>query len=76
TGFDGQEVVEKDFALKYSRIRATPVFACFDADGNLLTRYTGAVKNVDEFMLLGEYVIGGHYKNTRFNAFKRNRLSS
>jgi thioredoxin-related protein len=75
-GFDGNEVMEKDFALKYNRVRATPVFAFFDSDGELLASYTGAVKNVDEFMLLGEYVIGGHYKDLRFNAYKRTRPGS
>ena len=76
TAFDGNELLEKDFALKYNRIRATPVFVFFDPDGNLLTRYTGAVKNIEEFVLLAEYVIGGHYKDTRFNNFKRERMPS
>ena len=75
-GFDGNEMMEKDFALTYNRVRATPVFAFFDFDGELLASYTGAVKDVDEFMLLGEYVIGGHYKDSRFNAYKRARQGS
>jgi thioredoxin-related protein len=57
-------------------VRATPVFVFFDTEGNLLTRYTGAVKDVDEFLLLGEYVVEGHYKEMRFNNYKRARLSS
>jgi thioredoxin-related protein len=76
TNFDGTDITEKEFALKYNRVRATPVFAFFDVDGNFLTRYTGAVKNIDEFILLAEYVADGHYKDIRFNNFKRNRLSS
>ncbi len=76
TAFDGSELMEKDFALKYNRVRATPVFVFFDPDGNLLAKYTGAVKNVDEFVLLAEFVIEGHYKEMRFNNFKRERLSS
>lgn len=75
-GFDGEEVMEKDFALKYNRVRATPVFAFFDVEGRLMASYTGAVKDVEEFMLLAEYVIGGHYKDSRFNAYKRARLDS
>ncbi len=74
--FDGEEMLEKDFALKYNRVRATPVFVFFDADGEVMARYTGAVKNVDEFLLLAEYVIDGHYRTERFNNFKRARLSS
>lgn len=76
TAFDGSELLEKDFALKYNRVRATPVFVFFDTNGELLTRYTGAVKNVEEFMLLAEYVVEGHYRDERFNNFKRKRLSS
>ena len=74
--FDGEEILEKDFALKHNRVRATPVFVFFDPDGQLLARYTGAVKSVEEFMLLAEYVIDDHYRNERFNRFKRSRLSS
>ncbi len=76
TAFDGTELLEKDFALKYNRVRATPVFVFFDTDGELLARYTGAVKNVEEFLLLAEYVVDGHYRDERFNNFKRKRLSS
>ncbi len=74
--FSGNDIIEKDFALKHNRVRATPVFVFFDLEGNVLARYTGAVKNIEEFLLLGEYVIDGHYKDTRFNNFKRARLSS
>lgn len=74
--FAGNAIVEKDFALKHNRVRATPVFVFFDLEGNVVARYTGAVKNVDEFLLLGEYVIDGHYRDTRFNNFKRARLAS
>ncbi|GJL82863.1 MAG: hypothetical protein DHS20C01_24970 [marine bacterium B5-7] len=76
TGFDGAEIIEKDFALKYNRIRATPVFVFFDTQGNLLTRYTGAVKDIDEFLLLSTFVVDGHYKDERFNVYKRQKQSS
>ncbi len=74
--FDGSEILEKDFALKHNRVRATPVFVFFDTEGQLMTRYTGAVKSVEEFMLLAEFVIGDHYKSGRFTQFKRARSSS
>lgn len=73
--FDGTEVVEKDFALRYNRVRATPVFAFFDREGNFLTRFTGAVKSVDEFLLLSEYVVDGHHRSTRFSKFRRERMA-
>ena len=71
--FDGTELKEIDFA-KLNRVRATPVFAFFDTDGNYLTRYTGTAKTVEEFMLLGEYVISGAYEEGRFSKYKRARL--
>jgi len=74
--FNGEEILEKDFALKHNRIRATPVFLFLDLEGSRITRYTGAAKNVEEFMLLGEYVTDGHYESTNFIRFKRARLKS
>ena len=52
--FDGQDTSETQFALKLLRVRATPVFAFFGPDGELLAKYTGTTKNADDFLLLGE----------------------
>lgn len=71
--FDGSELVEKDFALTYNRIRATPTFLFFDRSGQLVTRHTGTTKDKQEFLWLGEYVVDGHYKNQRFIHFKRKK---
>jgi thioredoxin-related protein len=71
TDFDGNLAAQKEFALKQFRVRATPVFAFFDLDGNLVARYTGATRNADEFMLLGRYVIDGAYRDTTFTKYKR-----
>ena len=71
--FAGDEIVEKDFALKHNRIRATPVFLFFNLEGKPVTRFTGAAKDVEEFMMLGEYVAFGHYEETNFIKFKRAR---
>ncbi|NKB78183.1 MAG: thioredoxin fold domain-containing protein [Gammaproteobacteria bacterium] len=70
-GFNGEEMTAKAFALKSLRVRATPVFAFFDKSGELMTRYTGAVKNAYDFLLLGRYVAEGHYKNERFSRYRR-----
>ena len=75
TNFDGEEIAEKDFALKIHRVRATPVFMFFDLDGNVLLRYTGATRSVDEFLWMGEFVVNGEYKNTKFARYKSERLS-
>ena len=71
--FDGEEIPEKDWALKHNRIRATPVFLFLDLEGKRIMRFTGAAKSVEEFMLLGEFVADGHYENGNFVKFKRNR---
>ena len=73
TDFAGQAVSQKDFALKQFRVRATPVFAFFDLDGNLVARYTGATRDAQEFLWLGEYVVEGAYTKTSFPRYKRER---
>ena len=74
--FSGKEMAQKDFAFGHNRVRATPVFAFFDAQGKLMTKYTGATKDADEFLWLGEFVVSGAYKNTNFTAYKRERLAA
>lgn len=76
TDFSGTAMKQKDFALESYRVRATPVFAFFGLDGTLLTKYIGATRDADEFMLLGTYVAEGHYKDTSFQQYKRERRAS
>ncbi len=76
TGFDGNEVTTREFSLQAMRVRATPVFAFFDSQGKLIARYTGALKNAHDFLLLGQYVVDGHYKNVRFSTFRRQNQPS
>jgi thioredoxin-related protein len=71
TDFSGEQLPEKDFAFKKNRVRATPVFAFYDLEGNRVARYTGATTDVDEFMLLGKYVVDEIYKTTSFSRYKR-----
>lgn len=71
TDFDGNLTTQKDFAFKQHRVRATPVIAFFDLSGQRMTRYTGATASKEEFLLLGEYVVDDHYKQTSFTRFKR-----
>lgn len=74
--FAGTAMPQKDFALKTHRVRATPVFAFFDLDGNLVARYTGATGDATEFMWLGEYVVQERYKDVTFPAYKRERQAA
>lgn len=75
TDFKGNATTEKEMAFKQYRVRATPVIAFLDLDGNLVKRYTGATRNVDEFMWLGEYMVDGHYANMSFTKFKRQKMN-
>jgi len=76
TDFLGNEMPEKDFSLKVNRVRATPVFIFFGLDGKKILRYTGATRNLDEFLWLGEFVTSGAYKTTKFSKYKRKRRSA
>jgi thioredoxin-related protein len=60
--FKGKQTTEKVYAAE-QRVRATPVFAFYDLHGNPTARFTGAAKDVHEFMLLGHYVAEGAYKD-------------
>lgn len=76
TDFSGTEMPQKDFAFKHNRVRATPVFTFFGLDGKLLTKYTGAARDPEEFLWLGEFVVSGAWKTTNFTAYKRERTGS
>jgi thioredoxin-related protein len=73
TDFKGTRTTQKDFAFKQFNVRATPVFAFFDLDGNLIARHTGPTSDMQEFLWLGEYVVDGHYRTQSFTAYKRDR---
>jgi thioredoxin-related protein len=73
TDFQGNTLTQKEFALKHYRVRATPVFAFFDLDGQLIARYTGATRDVREFQWLGEYVVSGDYDKKSFTRYKLER---
>jgi len=68
--FTGKETTEKAFSVEH-RVYGTPVFDFFDLDGNLITRFPGTAKNVDEFMLLGRCVVDGSCKTTSFAVYKK-----
>jgi len=69
--FQGNEVKQKDFAVLQHRVRATPVFAFFDLEGERIARYIGATTDTDEFLQLGRFVAEGAYKDMSFNRYKR-----
>ena len=68
--FQGIETTEKKFSEK-NRVRATPVFGFIDLDGKMAYRFTGASKDVQEFLMLGRYVVDGAYNTQAFVAYKQ-----
>jgi len=68
--FKGKQTTEKAFGLE-QRIYGTPVFDFYDLDGNRVTRFPGAAKDVNEFLLLGRYVVEGAYATMPFAKYKR-----
>lgn len=68
--FQGVETTEKKFSEK-NRVRATPVFGFIDLNGKMAYRFTGASKDVQEFLMLGQYVVDGAYKTQAFVAYKQ-----
>lgn len=73
TNMQGKTMKQKDFAFRENRVRATPVIAFFDLEGNRVFRHTGKTAGVDEFMWMGEYIADGSYKETSFTRYKRNK---
>ena len=74
--FKGAPRTQKEFAEKINRVRATPVFGFYDLEGNQVVRFTGATSSVEEFMWLGEFFLDGHYKNTNFTKYKRQKKNA
>lgn len=74
TDFRGNTMTMKEFFAQSARNRnATPVFAFFDLNGDLVVRYTGATSGIQEFLWLGEYASQGKYKETTFTRYKREK---
>jgi thioredoxin-related protein len=79
--FEGNQTTQKGFASK-NRVRATPVMAFYDLEGNQVVRYTGAASGVEEFKLLAEFYMEGIYKTKdengrpiKFSKYKRIKKS-
>ena len=71
TDFKGRDMPMKDFAFKLNRVRATPVIAFYDLEGERIVRFIGKTSGVEEFMQLGKFVADGAYKKMRFTKYKR-----
>lgn len=76
TDFAGQELMQKDYAFKVHRVRATPVFLFVDTAGKVLHRHTGVTASPEEFLWLGEFIVNGEYKTKNFTVYKRERRAT
>ncbi|MBI3874045.1 MAG: thioredoxin fold domain-containing protein [Arcobacter sp.] len=70
--FDGTPTTHKQFAIKHN-VRATPVIAFFDLDGNKIFTRTG-YSSKDEFLLLGDFIATKKYQTLNFTKYKREKL--
>jgi len=80
--FKGNDTTQKEFA-RSNRVRATPLLAFYDLQGNLLFKYVGATSGKEEFIWMGEYVAEQVYlqkddsgRNIRFTRYKRMKKNS
>lgn len=69
TDFGGTEVTEKGLARQL-KVRATPTYIAFGADGKELARFTGVAKDVAEFIKFGRFVSEGHWQKMTFDQFR------
>jgi thioredoxin-related protein len=72
--FEGNPTTMKAFSTRH-RVRATPVFQFFDLEGNPVQRgrYTGATRDHEEFILLGQYIVEGVNEEQPFTRYKRSQ---
>ena len=47
----------------------TPVLSFIDLDGIEIYRHLGMVASPEEFLVMGEYIAGGHYFDIEYQAF-------
>ena len=68
TDFAGREMTEKAFAKQW-RVHGTPTYLFIGLDGAEMARFTGVTRNLDAFLALGRFVIGGHWRDQDFDAY-------
>lgn len=51
--------------------KPTPYFVFFDMDGKRIYSVPGIIKGLDEFMLLGRFIVDEAYKTQSFTAYKK-----
>jgi len=69
----GKAMLQKEFAFREHRVRATPVIAFFDLNGKKVHHHVGKTTGIEEFMWMGDYVVSGAYKTMPFIRFKQTK---
>lgn len=66
--FDGITLPSKIFAA-HRKVKTTPVMSFIDQHGAEVFRRSTVVDTPEEFLLMGEYVAGGHYTDTPWREY-------
>ncbi len=70
--FDGITLPSKMFA-EQRKVTMTPVLSFINLEGVEIYRHLGMVKTPEEFLTMGEYIVGNHYFDTEFKVFAKSR---
>ena len=71
--FAGRAVTEKTFAQAMG-IMGTPTLMFYDLEGREIVRLTRAIRDPNEFIMLGEFVATGAYRTRQFAEFLRQHM--
>lgn len=66
--FDGITLPSKVFS-DHRKVFVTPTVAFIDLHGDEIYRHTGMIRTPDAFLIMGEYIVDGHYFDTEFRVF-------
>lgn len=66
--FDGITLPSKVFAQQ-RKVYMTPLLSFIDLNGSEIYRHQGMVRSPEEFLVMGEYIAGGHYFDTEFKVY-------
>jgi thioredoxin-related protein len=68
--FDNVTLPSKVFS-EQRKVFMTPLMSFIDLDGIEVYRHLGMVKTPEEFLVMGEYIVGKHYFDTEFKVFAK-----
>jgi len=68
--FDNVSLPSKVFS-EQRKVFMTPLMSFINLDGIEVYRHLGMVKTPEEFLVMGEYIVGKHYFDTEFKVFAK-----